>query len=84
MSKSVKALPTPPQLGPIDSRLLGHLIKARRTQSGLKLEDAALLCGISKVTYSKVEKGDPTVKFENVLHVCSMLGLELFVKVWDE
>jgi transcriptional regulator with XRE-family HTH domain len=84
MAKHVKALPTPPQAGPIDQAKLAQFIKAKRTQSGLKVEDAALLCGISKATYTKIEKGDAAVSFQKVLHVCSMLGIELFVKAWDE
>lgn len=84
MAKKVKGIPTPKENGPLTADLLGKFVKARRTQSGLRLEDAALLCGVSKDTLSKIENARDGVRFESVLQVCKMLGVELRVKPWSE
>lgn len=84
MAKNVKPLKKPASNGPLTSQLLSEHIRAKRTQSGLRLEDAALLCKISKETISKIEAGKSGVKFETVLHVCQMLGLELLIKPWED
>jgi len=84
MPKVLKPLKTPMQYGPLTAKLLGQFVKARRTQAGLKLEDAALVCNIAKDTLSKIENAREGVRFENILHVCKMLGIEHVVKPWDE
>lgn len=74
-----------PQADEVSSaKLLGAYVRAKRTQSGLKLEDAALLCNVAKDTLSKIENGSGGVRLDNVLHVCAMLGIELYVKKWKE
>lgn len=57
MAKQIKKLQTPNLQSPLTAQLLGDAIKARRTQSNLKLEDAAALCGIAKETFMKIEHG---------------------------
>jgi transcriptional regulator with XRE-family HTH domain len=84
MPKVLKSLKAPKQNGPLTAKLLGQFVKAKRTQAGLKLEDAALLCNIAKDTLSKIENAREGVRFENILHVCKMLGIELVVKPWNE
>lgn len=48
MVKQVKRLNTPDLQQAVTPLLLGQAIKARRTQSHLRLEDAAALCGVAK------------------------------------
>lgn len=83
MARQVKALPTPPLSSPITAELLGEAIRARRTQSGLRLEDAAALCGVAKQTLMKVEHGAGTASLENVLQICATLGINLVILPWD-
>lgn len=83
MARQVKALPTPQLNAPLTAALLGEAIRARRTQSGLRLEDAAALCGVAKQTLMKVEHGAGTASLENVLQICTTLGINLTIQPWE-
>ncbi len=83
MARQVKALPTPPLNSPLTAELLGEAIRARRTQSGLRLEDAAALCGVAKQTLMKVEHGAGTASLENILQICLGLGISLTIQPWE-
>lgn len=83
MARQVKALPTPPLSNPLTAELLGQAIKARRTQSGLRLEDAAALCGVAKQTLMKIEHGSPTARLDSILQVCAGLGVKLAIQPWN-
>lgn len=82
--RQVKALPTPALDAPLTAELLGKAIKARRTQSGLRLEDAAALCGVAKQTLMKIEHGAGTASLGVVLQVCQNLGIELTIRPWQQ
>lgn len=82
MVNKIRPQPTPEQKGQLTVELLGQFIKAKRTQSNLRLEDAALLCNVAKDTLSKIENARGGVRFESILHVCQMLGVELKVTPW--
>ncbi len=84
MANKVNPLPTPIQQGPLTVELLGQFVKAKRTQLKLRLEDAALLCGVSKDTLTKIENAREGVRFESILKVCTMLGIQLRVDSWEE
>ncbi|MES2352858.1 MAG: helix-turn-helix domain-containing protein [Pseudomonadota bacterium] len=58
---------------------LGTFIRAQRTASGLKLRDAALLCGVSKDVLTRVENGAGPVGSDNLLQILDTLGLTLLV-----
>lgn len=62
MAKQIKKLKTPNLQQPLTAELLGEVIKARRTQSNLRLEDAAALCGVAKETFMKIEHGQGQVQ----------------------
>lgn len=83
MAKVVKALKTP-ETQPLTKESLGQFVKARRTQSGLRLEDTALLCGVSKDTLTKIENGTGGVRFDSVLLVCRKLGIKLQLNSWAD
>lgn len=84
MAKQIKILESPDFKQPITAELIGKLIKARRTQSGLRLEDAAALCGVAKDTLMKVEHGQLTCQLGSVLRICSGLGVHLYAKRWND
>lgn len=84
MPKALKIHKAPQPDKVLSAKVLGAYIRAKRTQSGLKLEDAALLCNVAKDTLSKIENGSGGVRLDNVLHVCAMLGVELYIKKWKE
>ena len=84
MAKHIKAVPTPDFSQPLTPALLGQAIKARRTQSNLRLEDAAALCGVAKQTLMRIEHGQVTSQFGIVLKICDSLGVTLFINPWQE
>lgn len=84
MAKQVKKITTPNLKQMLTPTLLGQAIKARRTQSNLRIEDAAALCGVAKQTYMKIEHGQQTVQFSCVLQICSALGIKLFIAPWSD
>lgn len=84
MAKRIMKLPTPDLSQPLRPELLGQAIKARRTQSNLRLEDAAALCGVAKQTLLRIEHGQDTSQIGNVLRICDSLGITLYIKPWQE
>lgn len=84
MAKKVRALPTPVQIGPLDAKVLGKFIRARRTQAGMGIHEAAAFCGVAVDTLTKIEKARDDVNFSSVLKVCRMLGVNLIVEPWAE
>lgn len=81
--KQVKKLDTPDLTKIITPALLGQAIKARRTQSKLRLEDAAALCGVSKQTFMKIEHGQQTSQLGSILKICAALGIKLYIASWE-
>lgn len=84
MTKQIKKIKTPDLKQVLTPSLLGEAIKARRTQSKLRIEDAAALCGVAKQTYMKIEHGQPTAQLSSVLQICSALGIKLFIAPWSD
>ena len=84
MVKQIKKLDTPDLKQTLTAELLGQAIKARRTQSHLRLEDAAALCGVAKQTLMKIEHGQQTSQFGSVLQICSALGIKLCILPWHD
>lgn len=83
MAKRIKVLSTPDLNENLSSVLLGKAIRARRTESKLRLEDAAALCGVSKQTLTNVERGEGTSQMNLVLQICSGLGIKLRILPWN-
>ncbi len=83
MKKLIK-LKSPPLEQILTASLLGQAIKARRTQSGLRLEDAAALCGVAKQTFMKIEHGHPTSQLQSILQICSGLGIKIHIAPWED
>ena len=56
---------------------LGEIIRSVRKASGIRIDDAAAMTGVSKQFASDVEHGKPTVEFGRVLLLLAELGIEL-------
>ena len=83
MSKTIKPLPSPIQSGPLDAVALGQFVRARRTQAGLGIHEAAAFCGVAVDTLAKIEKARGDVHFSSILTVCRRLGIKLLVEPWE-
>ncbi len=56
---------------------LGRIIRQKRKDDGLTLEEAAGLCGVSYAFLSALENGKETVRLNKVLQVTACLGIEI-------
>ena len=81
--KQVKALPSPDLNQDISLELIAKAIKARRTQQGLDLKTASMLCDVSVVTLSKIEHVSKGVRMESVFKVMQALGIKLSMLPWE-
>lgn len=59
---------------------LGRHIRHKRKASGLRIDDAAALCGVSVDLLSRLENGKSGVATDRVLKVLDGLGLKMFVR----
>ncbi len=84
MARLLNPLPTPQQSGALTPELLGQFIRAKRTQSGLRIDDAAALLGVAKDTLSKLERGHSGAQLGTLLQVLNGLGIMLTVEQWTE
>jgi transcriptional regulator with XRE-family HTH domain len=63
---------------------LGQAIREKRRSSGLRIDDAASLCGVSVDLLSRLENGASGVLTDRVLKVLEGLGLALLVVEKDK
>lgn len=75
--KMVKAQPMPDLNTEFSIETLGSAIRSKRTDRGWRIDDLALKANLSRRTVMKVEKGDSSVTFANVLVLMDILGLSL-------
>jgi len=47
MANKVKPIPAPIQKGPLEAKDLGKFVRARRTQAGMGIHEAAAFCGVA-------------------------------------
>jgi transcriptional regulator with XRE-family HTH domain len=62
------------------SKDLGKLIKNARKAANIPIDQAALLCGVSKQFLSDLEHGKPSIQFEKTVSVALQLGIELIAR----
>ncbi|WP_297361466.1 helix-turn-helix domain-containing protein [Acidiferrobacter sp.] len=56
----------------------GAFVRSLRTQQGLRIDDAAALCGVSVALLSALENGKPRgVGLDKALRIADQLGLAL-------
>ena len=84
MVKRIKKLNIPNLDSLLTPKLIGEVIQARRTQSNLRLEDAAALCGVAKQTFMQVEHGHCRSQLGTVLQICSALGIQIKITPWND
>ena len=82
--KQVKSLATPDLNQALSLELVGKAIKARRTQQGLDMKTASMLCDISVVTLSKVENAAKGVRMDSILKVMTALGIKMSIESWED
>lgn len=58
---------------------LGRIVRARRRASGLRIDDAAALCGVSVDLLSRLENGRSGVSSDRILKVLDGLGLAMLI-----
>ncbi len=80
MAKKVKISKMPNTEFIDNAEVLGQLIKAKRTELGIKLADCAALCGIGINTLSRIENGNANCTLSAVFSVLSGLGIKLTSK----
>jgi transcriptional regulator with XRE-family HTH domain len=71
------AFPASPEAGTLTE--FGAFVRAQRTQAGLRIDDAAALCGVSVELLSDLEAGKRPVGLDKILQVMRQLGLSLLV-----
>lgn len=81
MAKRVVPTPLPPAQELRDPEVLGQFIRARRTQAGLTIHDAASFCGLATGTLEKIERASGDVRLSSILTACSMLGVTITIDV---
>lgn len=69
--------PTPDRRPPARIRFLGEGVRARREQLGLRQTELADLAGCSSRFIHTLETGKDTLRFDKVLDVLEVLGLDL-------
>ena len=57
--------------------MLGQLIKAKRTEMGMKLADCAALCNVGINTLSRIENGNDNCTLAAAFAVLHGLGIKL-------
>ena len=66
-----------------DAETLGQVIRERRKLAGVRIDDAAALCGIAVSTLSAMENGSRPAGIDKILPVLEKLGLRLTVESDD-
>ena len=79
MPRRIPILEKPPRPDVTTLKELGDSIRAQRTQLGLRIDDAADLCGVPASLLSALENGRRPVGIDKVLRVCKGLGLAVLI-----
>lgn len=62
------------------AKSFGKAIRARRKDLGIRIDDAAAMCGISVSTLSAMENASRPIGFDKMLPVLAGLGLQLCIR----
>lgn len=83
MAKMLKPIDTPDAEDNLSVKLLGQFVRAKRTQLGLRIEEAAAFSGVAKDTLMKLEHGREKVQLGTAFKICKALGIKLKVLSWE-
>ncbi|OGA08030.1 MAG: hypothetical protein A3H33_11445 [Betaproteobacteria bacterium RIFCSPLOWO2_02_FULL_65_20] len=70
-------IPATPQVA--DAGALGRAVRAQRLAAGLRIDDAAALCGVSVTVLSRLENAASGVTTKSLFKVLDGLGLTLLI-----
>lgn len=70
-------IPATPQVA--DAGALGRAVRAQRLTAGLRIDDAAALCGVSVTVLSRLENAASGVTTKSLFKVLDGLGLTLLI-----
>lgn len=73
-----------PEIPVVSLEDLGRRIRDKRKAVGLRIDDAAALCGVSVDLLSRLENGKSGVATDRVLKVLDGLGLLMLVRGKEE
>lgn len=62
-----------------DAVTLGRAVRAQRLAAGLRIDDAAALCGVSVTVLSRLENAVSGISTKNLFKVLDGLGMALLV-----
>ncbi len=66
--------------GKIDTpEMIGQLIRRKRSETGVKQEVAAGMCGVGTKFLSQLENGKETAELGKTMQVLRRMGLELYI-----
>lgn len=78
MARTITPIPLPKNPTIESIAEFGAFIRSMRTQQGLRIDDAASLCGVSVALLSALENGKPRgVGLDKALQIAHQLGLVL-------
>jgi transcriptional regulator with XRE-family HTH domain len=61
-----------------DAKQFGAIVRRQRKEIGLRIDDAALLCGVSVALLSGLENASRPVGLPKALHIAQQLGITLY------
>ncbi len=80
MARTITRMPLPDKPTIETVADFGAFIRSMRTQLGLRIDDAAALCGVSVSLLSALENGKPrSVGLDKALKVARQMGLAILV-----
>lgn len=78
MTRTITQAPLPEKSAIETAAEFGAFVRSLRTQQGLRIDDAASLCGVSVALLSALENGKPrSVGLDKALQIARQLGLAL-------
>lgn len=78
MARTITPTPMPDKSTIETVAEFGAFVRSLRTQQGLRIDDAASLCGVSVALLSALENGKPRgVGLDKALQIAHQLGLSL-------
>jgi transcriptional regulator with XRE-family HTH domain len=70
-------IPATPQAA--DAGAIGRAVRAERLTAGLRIDDAAALCGVSVTVLSRLENATSAVTTKSLFKILDGLGLTLLI-----